>query len=34
MTKDASHIRVFDDIPSALQWLGLEAEEIARETIA
>ncbi|HKM49022.1 MAG TPA: hypothetical protein VJX69_15635 [Terriglobales bacterium] len=25
MTKDASHIRVFDDIPSALQWLGLEA---------
>jgi hypothetical protein len=25
MTKDASHIRVFDDIPSALQWLGLKA---------
>jgi len=25
MTKDASHIRVFDDVPSALQWLGVEA---------
>jgi len=25
MTKDASHIHVFDDLATALQWLGLEA---------
>ena len=25
LTKDASQIRVFDDLPSALRWLGLEA---------